>query len=156
MPAKLNRGLMVGSPPSAGASVSGGGSMCRIAARIEIAFSPRNAFRALSISYFTYYWAGSPRTEKYPGLYEAKTFLFLSSSVFAFWGLLIALGRRHPSAQLYLLLLVSYPDVYYFTFPHSRYRHPIEPEMLILIVFLASQFSVSSLKARAGSCSTTL
>ena len=38
---------------SGGASVSGGGSMCRIAPRIEIAFSPRNAFRALSISYKT-------------------------------------------------------------------------------------------------------
>jgi hypothetical protein len=29
--------------------------------------------------------------------------------------------------------------VYYFVFPHARYRHPIEPELFILIVFLLSQ-----------------
>jgi hypothetical protein len=26
--------------------------------------------------------------------------------------------------------------VYYFVFPHARYRHPIEPELVVLIVFL--------------------
>jgi hypothetical protein len=26
--------------------------------------------------------------------------------------------------------------VYYFTFPHPRYRHPIEPEMLMLALYL--------------------
>jgi len=29
--------------------------------------------------------------------------------------------------------------VYYFVFPHARYRHPIEPELVILIVFLISE-----------------
>jgi len=75
-------------------------------------------------------------------MYEAKTFLFLTSSVLAFWGLLIALRQRLPGAELYLLLLLSYPTIYYITFPHPRYRHPIEPELLILIVFLASQIGV--------------
>jgi 4-amino-4-deoxy-L-arabinose transferase-like glycosyltransferase len=100
-------------------------------------------FAYLTAAHFVYYWAGSPRTEKYPGLYEAKTALFLSSSVFAFWGLLIALRQRWPGAQLYLWLFLAFPAIYYITFPHSRYRHPIEPEMLILIVFFATQFSAS-------------
>jgi hypothetical protein len=32
--------------------------------------------------------------------------------------------------------VLTYPTVYYFVFPHARYRHPIEPELIILIVFL--------------------
>jgi hypothetical protein len=35
--------------------------------------------------------------------------------------------------------VLTYPTVYYFVFPHARYRHPIEPELLILIVFLLSE-----------------
>jgi len=38
---------------------------------------------------------------------------------------------------------VFFPSIYYITFPVPRYRHPVEPAMLILIVFLASQFKVS-------------
>jgi hypothetical protein len=32
--------------------------------------------------------------------------------------------------------MISYPAIYYFVYPHARYRHPIEPELTILIVFL--------------------
>jgi hypothetical protein len=31
------------------------------------------------------------------------------------------------------------PIIYYFTFTHPRYRHPIEPEMLLLMVYLFAQ-----------------
>jgi 4-amino-4-deoxy-L-arabinose transferase-like glycosyltransferase len=101
-------------------------------------------FAYLTFAHFVYFWASPPHAERLPGLYETKTFFYLCSSVFAFWGLLLALRQCLPGAHLYLLLLLSYPAVYYITFPHPRYRHPIEPELLILIVFLASQFSVPS------------
>ncbi len=29
------------------------------------------------------------------------------------------------------MFLLVYPAIYYLTFPHPRYRHPIEPEMTI-------------------------
>lgn len=103
-------------------------------------------FAYLTFAHFFYYWAGPPHTEKVPGIYELKTFLFLCSSVFAFWGSIRALRQRRPGAILYLLLLLTYPLVYYITFPHPRYRHPIEPEMLILIVFLVTQISASRQK----------
>jgi hypothetical protein len=35
--------------------------------------------------------------------------------------------------------MLTYPATYYFVFPHARYRHPIEPELLILAVFLLLQ-----------------
>jgi hypothetical protein len=32
--------------------------------------------------------------------------------------------------------MLTYPTTYYFVFPHARYRHPIEPELVILVAFL--------------------
>jgi 4-amino-4-deoxy-L-arabinose transferase-like glycosyltransferase len=108
-------------------------------------------FAYLTFARFVYYWAGPPHAEKYPGIYEAKTFLNLCSSVFAFWGLLIAMRQRRPGAELFLFLLLFFPAIYYITFPVPRYRHPIEPAMLILIVFFASQFSAPSPKFSVSS-----
>ena len=50
-----------------------------------------------------------------------------------------ALRQKRMGAGLFALLLLSYPTVYYFVFAHARYRHPIEPELLILAVFLVSE-----------------
>jgi hypothetical protein len=96
-------------------------------------------FAYLSFARFFYFWTEPPHAEKYRGIYEAKTFLFLCATVSAFWGLGIALRQRLPGATLYLLLFLSYPTVYYITFILTRYRSPIEPEMLMLIVFFISQ-----------------
>jgi len=96
-------------------------------------------FAFLTVARFFYYWSEPPHAENYPGIYEAKVGLFLACSVFAAWGLVLALRQRRPGAMLYLLLFLSYPTVYYITFPVTRYRHPVEPEMLMLVVFVISQ-----------------
>jgi len=85
----------------------------------------------LTFAHCVYYWAGPPHAEKYAGVAEAKMFLSLSVAVFAFWGLLIALRQRRPGAELFMFLLVFFPSIYYITFPVPRYRHPVEPAMLI-------------------------
>jgi hypothetical protein len=59
--------------------------------------------------------------------------------VLAFWGLGRALRRHMPGAWLFFGLVLSYPLVYYFVFPHPRYRHPIEPELGILILYVISE-----------------
>lgn len=100
---------------------------------------PRH-FAFLTLAHFIYYWSGPPHTEKVAGLYELKSALFLASSVFACWGLYLALRNKLPGAHLYLLVLISYPTIYYFTFPHARYRHPIDAELLILLVYFFSQY----------------
>jgi len=46
-----------------------------------------------------------------------------------------------------LWLVLSYPTVYYFVFPHARYRHPIEPELLILVIFLISEIKTQAIAA---------
>jgi hypothetical protein len=94
-------------------------------------------FARLSAKRFVYYWAGRPRSSEQAIWIDNSA--FLGVSVLAFWGLGRALGRRKRSSWLFLWLLVSYPAVYYFVYPHARYRHPIEPQMAILVAYLISE-----------------
>jgi 4-amino-4-deoxy-L-arabinose transferase-like glycosyltransferase len=106
---------------------------------LEFAKEQPGRFAFLTFARFFYFWTEPPHAEKYFGIYEAKTFLFLAATVGAFWGLGIAWRQKRPGAGLYLLLFLSYPTVYYVTFVLTRYRSPIEPEMLVLIVFLVGE-----------------
>jgi 4-amino-4-deoxy-L-arabinose transferase-like glycosyltransferase len=96
-------------------------------------------FAWLSIKRFIYYWGGVPRSSEIPALAPLKNSVFLASSVLAFWGLGRALRKHQPGAWLFLWLILTYPTIYYFVFPHPRYRHPIEPELGILIVYIVSE-----------------
>jgi 4-amino-4-deoxy-L-arabinose transferase-like glycosyltransferase len=96
-------------------------------------------FAWISLKRFVYYWGGLPRSSEIPMLAPLKNAVFLSSSVLAFWGLGRALRKRQPGAWLFLWLILSYPAIYYFVFPHPRYRHPIEPELGVLIVYVISE-----------------
>lgn len=96
-------------------------------------------FAWISIKRFIYYWGGLPRSSQIPILAHFKNSLFLASSVLAFWGLGLSLRNRKPGASLFFWLLLLYPVIYYFVFPHPRYRHPIEPELGILIVYVVSE-----------------
>jgi 4-amino-4-deoxy-L-arabinose transferase-like glycosyltransferase len=96
-------------------------------------------FAWISMKRFAYYWAGLPRLSAIPALAPFKNSIFLASSVLALWGLGRSLKRHERGAWLFLWLVLSYPTIYYFVFPHPRYRHPIEPELGILIVYLISQ-----------------
>ncbi|HYH00469.1 MAG TPA: glycosyltransferase [Terriglobales bacterium] len=86
-----------------------------------------------------YYWAGVPKTGKFPGHSELRNALFLTSSLLAFFGLLLTIRKRKKGAFLFASLILVYPLVYYLSFPHARYRHPIEPILLILAVYLISE-----------------
>ncbi|MFZ0705200.1 MAG: glycosyltransferase [Candidatus Korobacteraceae bacterium] len=72
-------------------------------------------------------------------LEQLKPALFLASTLLAWGGLLLALKRRAHGVFLFTSLVIFYPLVYYFAFPHPRYRHPIEPELLILGVYLVTE-----------------
>jgi 4-amino-4-deoxy-L-arabinose transferase-like glycosyltransferase len=95
-------------------------------------------FAAISVKRFLYYWTGLPRSSAIPALAPFKNSIFLASSVLAIWGLGRALRMHIRGAWLFLWLILSYPTIYYFVFPHPRYRHPIEPELAILIVYVIS------------------
>ncbi len=82
---------------------------------------------------------GAPRNWLVDILEQFKPSLFLASTLLAIGGLRLALKRRVRGVFLFASLVIIYPLVYYFAFPHPRYRHPIEPELLILGVYLVTE-----------------
>jgi 4-amino-4-deoxy-L-arabinose transferase-like glycosyltransferase len=96
-------------------------------------------FATLCVKRFVYYWAGPPRLAQVWWLAQVKNSLFLASSVLMFWGLGRALRQRRPGAWLLFWLILLQPAIYYIVFPNQRYRHPIEPAMTILGVYLLTE-----------------
>jgi 4-amino-4-deoxy-L-arabinose transferase-like glycosyltransferase len=93
-------------------------------------------FAVITMKRFFYFWNGVPRPTDSTAPWDFRSSLFLASSVLALWGLVRALRQKRPGAWLFAGLVATYPTTYYFVFPHARYRHPIEAELLILMVFL--------------------
>ncbi len=96
-------------------------------------------FAMLCVRRFIYFWAGPPKLSQIWWLAEVKNSLFLASSVLMFWGLGRALRKHKPGAWLFFWLILFYPAIYYIVFPGQRYRHPIEPEMTILGIYLLTE-----------------
>jgi 4-amino-4-deoxy-L-arabinose transferase-like glycosyltransferase len=96
-------------------------------------------FGWLCVKRFIYFWAGPPRLAQVWWLAEVKNSLFLASSVLMFWGLGRALRRQCPGAWLLFWMILLYPAIYYVVFPNQRYRHPIEPMITMLGVYLLTE-----------------
>jgi hypothetical protein len=76
--------------------------------------------------------------------------LFTLISVVAFLGLFLAFRNRNPAVPLFAITLLVFPIVYYITHPTPRYRHPIEPTMVVLGAYvLTNTFSKLSIR-KAG------
>jgi hypothetical protein len=99
-------------------------------------------FAWISFKRFVYYWGGRPRSSEISALVDNSA--FLASSILAFWGLGRALRKQRPGAWLFFWLMFCYPAIYYFVYPHSRYRHPIEPIIAILIAYVISEAGTKS------------
>jgi 4-amino-4-deoxy-L-arabinose transferase-like glycosyltransferase len=115
---------------------------CNEQARLarEWILAHRARFANLCLRRFVIFWIGNPGFGlasvgiSVLGIAAMRTVLILM----AWGGLWFAIKRHVRGAFLFATLLASYPLMYYITFPQSRYRHPIEPELLILIVFCAA------------------
>lgn len=93
-------------------------------------------FAKLCIRRAIYFWYGTPRDTGFEVFTLGRNLGFLLSSILAFGGVWAMWRYRHPATFLFASLLFAAPLIYYVTFPHPRYRAPIEPEMLILMVGL--------------------
>jgi hypothetical protein len=96
-------------------------------------------FAVVSLKRFFYYWNSVPRETSSVAPVDFRTSLFLATSVVALWGLGRAVRQKRRGAWLFAGLVLTYPTIYYFVFPHARYRHAIEPELFILGVFLITE-----------------
>jgi 4-amino-4-deoxy-L-arabinose transferase-like glycosyltransferase len=96
-------------------------------------------FATVTFRKFVYYWYGVPRDLNPPWLAPLKNSLFATSSLLTFFGLWLAIRQRRRHAWLFFWLLLIYPLIYYVVFPHARYRHPVDPEITILCVYVLNQ-----------------
>ncbi len=96
------------------------------------------AFLRLSLRRFYFFWADVPhatrRGEEWTEYVRNLNFQF--ASITGILGLLLALRRRIPAAPLFAMAFVVVPFVYYFVFVQARFRHPLEPLIAILTVYL--------------------
>lgn len=93
-------------------------------------------FAVLSLKRAAYFWYDVPRESNDGRLLWYRNLGFLLSSILAIAGVVVMWRRRHPARFLFASLLFAIPLIYYVTYPHPRYRAPIEPEMLVLMVYL--------------------
>jgi hypothetical protein len=96
-------------------------------------------FAVVSMKRFFYYWNGVPKPSDSHAPWDFRNSFFLAWSVLSLWGAGRAVRQNVRGAWLFAGLMLTYPTTYYLVFPHARYRHPIEPELLILAVFLLLQ-----------------
>jgi 4-amino-4-deoxy-L-arabinose transferase-like glycosyltransferase len=101
-------------------------------------------FTLVSMKRFFYYWNGVPKPSDSRAPWDFRNSLFLAWSVLAIWGVGRTVRQNMRGAWLFAGLLLTYPATYYFVFPHARYRHPIEPELVILVAFLLLQAGKAS------------
>jgi 4-amino-4-deoxy-L-arabinose transferase-like glycosyltransferase len=83
-----------------------------------------------------WFWDGTPL------LYQSrewwKPWEFWPLSVLGWLGILFAVTRRPRGWFLFVSILLIYPLPYYFSYPVAKYRHAIEPELLMLSVYFSS------------------
>jgi len=84
---------------------------------------------------FCFFWNGVPSDNRWATeLPRLINFGFLSYT--GLLGLALALHRRVPGAWLFLWAFVLLPVPYYLVTVHARFRHPLEPIIAVLGVFL--------------------
>ena len=85
-----------------------------------------------------YFWAAPPQATIVAGydLWVARHVAFLLAGLFAFAGLVLMFLRKRCYAWLLAPFLIVYPLPYYLVNPFPKYKAPIEPVMLMLVVYL--------------------
>jgi hypothetical protein len=94
-------------------------------------------FVQYALKRFYFFWVSVPHPiEKgwFLEIVREMDFCFLSIS--GIFGLLLSLKRRVPGAWLFAWVFLLAPLAYYFITVQARFRHPLEPIITILTVFL--------------------
>jgi len=105
------------------------------AAERWVSANPRD-FAALSLKRAMDFWDGDELQHESPATETWKPWMVLLTSALAWAGMLVLFMRRVPGRRLLLGVLCVYPLPYYFTYTNPRYRHAIEPEMLLATAYL--------------------
>jgi 4-amino-4-deoxy-L-arabinose transferase-like glycosyltransferase len=105
-------------------------------AKAYIAAHPRR-FAELSLKRFYFFWAGVPHPlDRAPWVEYFRELNYCLFSVTGLLGLALALRRGVPGAGLFAWAFLLLPLTYYFVTVQARLRHPLEPLIAILTVYL--------------------
>ncbi len=110
-------------------------------------------FGAFTLERIVYFWMGPPQVNIVAGydLGIARHVVFLLPALFGFAGLWLTLRNRNPAGALLAAFLLVYPLPYYLVNPFPRYKHAIEPEIILLAVYVFWEASRSQVKWAARS-----
>jgi hypothetical protein len=94
-------------------------------------------FLILCVKRVYYFWFSVPHPgdEGFVAEY-GRSLNFQFTSIAGLLGLALALKRRVPGAVLFAWAFLLLPLVYYMVTVHARFRHPLEPLIAILSVYL--------------------
>lgn len=94
-------------------------------------------FIQLSLLRFYCFWSADPHPQtRHWLLVLIRNINYCVPNILAFFGLVLAFRRRKPGAWLFFWAFVLLPFMYYFVVVWARFRHPLEPLIVILSVFL--------------------
>jgi hypothetical protein len=94
-------------------------------------------FAELSLKRAYFYWVNVPHpAEKHWFLEAVRETTFCLLSVTGWLGLALALWRGVPGSRLFAWAFLLLPVTYYFVTAGARFRHPLEPLLIILTVYL--------------------
>jgi hypothetical protein len=65
-----------------------------------------------------------------------NTYIWLPISLLAWSGGVLSLWRKSPGAVPFAIVLLIFPSIYYITHTWPTYRHPMEPVMVLLAVYV--------------------
>ena len=86
---------------------------------------------------FLFFWDGTPHPpEKHPGAEFGRQLSYAFISACGLLGLALMLRRRVVGAGLVAIVFVLLPLPYYLITVQPRFRHPMEPLIAVLAVFL--------------------
>jgi hypothetical protein len=106
-------------------------------------------FARNSLKRLYFFWFGVPNGARlWTSLPRAVNFGTLT--VASLLGLVVILRRRMAGAWLFALAFLAVPLIYYFVTVHARFRHPLEPLMAVLGVFLFQTAERGQGKRRAA------
>jgi 4-amino-4-deoxy-L-arabinose transferase-like glycosyltransferase len=105
-------------------------------------------FVAFTLKRALYFWIGTPVNATFGGhnFVPLRHLTFLVPSALAFAGLWWSWRKQKFGMFLFACFLIIYPLPYYLVNPFPRYKHPIEPVMLLLIVYAIWEIAISRKK----------
>jgi 4-amino-4-deoxy-L-arabinose transferase-like glycosyltransferase len=94
-------------------------------------------FVQLSLKKVAYFWTGTSEIQQ---IFRFPELLYSLTSLLAVSGLVLAVRNRNSAGPLFAVTLIVFPLIYYVTHPDPRFRHLIEPEMVVLATYAVTRF----------------